>query len=118
MPAVDKKTAKILVKLYEKVTKEKCIMWGKIFGFGSYHYVGKRREGEWMETGFALRKNAITFYIMTGAKNYAKLMKDLGKYKLSGGSCIYVKKLEDINLKNLEKLIRLSVTEIRKKWKQ
>jgi hypothetical protein len=62
----DQKSAKTLVALFEKVTKKKCIMWGNIFGFGQYHYKSVSREGEWMATGFALRKNTITVYIMCG----------------------------------------------------
>lgn len=112
----EKNSARILVKLFEKVTKKKCVMWGKIFGFGQYHYVGKSSEGEWMATGFALRKNAITVYIMMGSKNYKELMKELGKYKLSGGSCIYIKKLEDVDLKVLEKIIKVGFVELSKKW--
>ena len=113
----EKNSAKILIQLFEKITKKKCVMWGKIFGFGQYHYVGKSREGEWLATGFALRKNAITVYIIMGPKNYPKLIKELGKCTLSGGSCIYFKKLEDINLKILEKIIKIGFVELSKKWK-
>ncbi len=113
----EKDSAKILVKIFEKVTKKKCVMWGKIFGFGQYHYVGKSTEGDWPATGFALRKNAITIYIMMGVKNYPEIMKKLGKYKLSGGSCVYIKKLEDIDLKVLEKLIKVAFVDLNKRWK-
>jgi hypothetical protein len=110
-------SAKVLVKLFEKVTKKKCVMWGKIFGFGTYHYVIKSREADWMATGFALRKNAITVYIMSGVQAHQELLKNLGKYKISGGSCVYIKKLEDINLEILEKLIDAGLTDLKKKWK-
>ena len=113
----EKKSARALVKLFEKVTKKKCVMWGKIFGFGKYHYVGKSSEGEWMATGFAMRKNAITIYIMSGVKNYPKLLESLGKYKLSGGSCVYIKNLEDIKLNSLEKLIKAGFVDLQKKYK-
>jgi hypothetical protein len=91
-------------------------MWGKIFGFGTYHYVIKSREADWMATGFALRKNAITIYIMSGAEKQQELLKDLGTYKLSGGSCVYVKKIEDIHLNVLEKLIEAGLSDLKKKW--
>ncbi len=113
----EKKAAKTLIALFEKVSKKKCVMWGKIFGFGTYHYVIKSREADWMATGFALRKNAITIYLMTGTKQYPQLLAQLGKHKLSGGSCIYVKKLEDIDLSVLEKLIRVALLDLSKKWK-
>lgn len=109
-------SAKVLVQLFEKVTKRKCVMWGKIFGFGTYHYVIKSREADWMATGFALRKNVITIYLMSGTQPHQELLKNLGKHKLSGGSCIYIKKLEDINLKILEKLIAALLSELKKKW--
>jgi hypothetical protein len=112
-----KQAAKILVELFERVTKKKCIMWGKIFGFGTYHYVSKSREGNWMATGFALRKSAITIYIMCGLAYQKELLKDLGKHKLSGGSCLYINKLEDINLKVLEKLVKAGFMELSKKSK-
>ncbi len=113
----EKKSAKVLVELFEKVTKKKCVMWGKIFGFGLYHYKGKSREGDWMATGFALRKNAITIYIMCGLAYQKDLLKDLGKYKLSGGSCLYIKKLEDVKLNILEKIVKTGLQELKKKSK-
>jgi len=113
----EKKAAKVLVEIFERVTKKKCVMWGKIFGFGTYHYVSKSREGDWMATGFALRKNAIAIYIMCGLTLHKDLLKDLGKYKLSGGSCLYIKKLEDVNLKVLEKLIKFGLQELKKQYK-
>jgi hypothetical protein len=114
--AIEIKSAKILIKIFEKVTKKKCIMWGKIFGFGTYHYIGKSRQGDWMATGFALRKNAITVYIMSGVKSYPELLKDLGEFKVSDGSCLYIKKLEDVDLNVLEKLIKVTFLDLQKKW--
>lgn len=115
--AEEKKDAKTLVKLFEKITKKKCVMWGKIFGFGTYHYVGKSSEGEWMATGFALRKNAITLYVVMGIENYSTLLKKLGKHKLSGGSCLYIKSLEDIDMDVLEQLIKAGFSDLEKKYK-
>jgi hypothetical protein len=111
----DQKAAKTLVALFEKVTKKKCVMWGKIFGFGQYHYKSVSREGEWMATGFALRKNAITVYIMCGLSLQKDLLKALGKHKLSGGSCLYIHKLADVDLSILEKIIKHGFQELRKK---
>lgn len=113
--AKDKESVKILINLFEKITKKKCIMWGKIFGFGRYHYKGKSSEGECMATGFAFRKNAITIYIMCGLTYQKDLLKDLGKYKLSGGCCLYIKKLEDVNLKVLEKIVKKGLLDLNKK---
>jgi len=113
----EKNSAKILVKLFEKVTKKKCVMWGKIFGFGQYHYIGKSREGDWPQTGFAIRKNAITVYIMSGLECQKVLLKDLGAHKLSGGSCLYIKRLKDVDLKVLEKIIKAGLVALGKMQK-
>ena len=88
-----------VLKLMEKITGEPAKMWGpSIVGFGSYHYkYATGREGDFLATGFSPRKTALTLYIMSGFSNYHKLMENLGKYK-TGKSCLYVKKLTDLNL--------------------
>jgi hypothetical protein len=107
--------AQSLITLFEQVTGKSCVMWGKIFGFGQYHYQGRSSEGEWMATGFALRKNAITLYIMCGFSGaVAPLLEDLGKYKISGGSCLYIRKLADVDMAILEKIIKTGLDELTK----
>ncbi len=101
----EQEDARTLVALFEQVTGEKCVMWGKIFGFGLYRYRSKSREGDWMKTGFAMRKGAISIYIMCGLSYQEAHLRQLGKHTTSGGSCLYVKKLADIDLKVLEKII-------------
>ncbi|NIR63493.1 MAG: DUF1801 domain-containing protein, partial [Aliifodinibius sp.] len=66
------------------------------------------REGDWFLTGFSPRKQNLTLYIMAGFDRYDELLEKLGKYK-TGKSCLYVKKIEDINLEVLEELIKNSV---------
>ena len=85
-------------------------MWGpSIIGFGSYRYkYASGREGEWMLTGFSPRKQNLTLYIMPGFDNYDSLLAKLGKYK-TGKSCLYINKLEDVDLSVLEKLVKQSV---------
>ncbi len=85
-------------------------MWGtSIVGFGTYHYkYASGREGDWMLTGFSPRKQALTLYIMAGFEKYQELMDQLGTFK-TGKSCLYVKRLSDINLDVLEELVRESV---------
>jgi hypothetical protein len=110
----------ILLKMFEEVTGEKGKLWGtSIVGFGQYHYKSERstQEGDWPLTGFSPRKQNLTIYIMPGFKEYEPLLKDLGKYKVSGGSCIYIKKLADIDTKILTKLIKRSVADMKKKYK-
>ena len=99
-----------VAKIMEEVTGEKGVMWGTaIVGYGSYHYkYASGREGDWMSTGFASRKQALTLYIMAGFKKYEPLMAKLGNFK-TGKSCLYVKSLDDIDRGVLKELIRESV---------
>lgn len=99
-----------VAEIMRAVTKEEPKMWGSsIVGFGRYHYQGASgREGEWMITGFSPRKTNLTVYIMAGFDRFPDLMDRLGKYK-TGKSCLYIKKLADIDLKVLRKLVIESV---------
>jgi Domain of unknown function (DU1801) len=99
-----------VVDIMQSVTKEEPKMWGSsIVGFGRYHYKGKSgREGEWMVTGFSPRKGDLTLYILGGLDNFPDLMTNLGKYK-NAKSCLYIKKLADVDVKVLRKLIAKSV---------
>ena len=88
-------------------------MWGtNIVGFGSYRYrYASGREGEWFLTGFSPRKRNLTLYIMAGFENYDSLLAGLGKHK-TGKSCLYINKLEDVDIPTLRELIRQSVTHL------
>ena len=94
-----------LLSLFKELTHEKPRMWGNsIIGFG--HYTYKRSngdEGEWFLSGFSPRKQNLTLYIMMGFNNDS-LLKKLGKYK-TGKSCLYVNRLDDINIDILKKII-------------
>ena len=107
-----------LLNIMEEVTGEKGKMWGQsIVGFGSYHYVyASGTSGDWMLAGFSPRKQALTIYMMAGNEHFEKELKDLGKYKL-GKSCLYVKKLDDINESVLRKMIRKSVRLLKNRYK-
>ena len=99
-----------ILELMRQVTGEEAQMWGdSIVGFGSYHYkYASGREGDWFLTGFSPRKQAITLYIMAGFDRYEALTSQLGYYK-TGKSCLYIKKLEDIDLPTLRELVKQSV---------
>ena len=103
-----------VVDIMRDITKEEPRMWGSsIVGFGRYHYKGASgREGEWMITGFSPRKDALTVYLMGGFQAFPELLEKLGKHKTSKGSCLYIKKLADIDLAVLRKLIAKSVKEM------
>lgn len=112
-----KKDAKKVLALMKEVTKEKPMMWGaSIVGFGSYHYkYASGQEGDWMITGFSPRKQFLTIYIMPGYSfpPYQDILERLGPHKL-GKSCLYIKRLSDIHLPSLKKLIALGYRDIQK----
>lgn len=99
-----------LLKMFQKVTGEKAVMWGSsIVGFGMYHYKSERstQEGDWPLVGFSPRKQNLTLYIMHGNEQSQTLLKKLGKHKASGG-CLYIKKLADVDHIVLASLIKKS----------
>lgn len=102
-----------ILELMKTVTGEQPQMWGdSIIGFGSVHYrYASGREGDWFVTGFSPRVQSLTLYIMSGFDQYEALLGKLGKYK-TGKSCLYIKKLEDIDPVILEELIRQSAEHI------
>ena len=99
-----------VIAMMKDVTKEEPAMWGSsIVGFGRYHYKYESgREGEWMITGFSPRKADLTLYIMGGFEDFPDLMKRLGKHK-TAKSCLYIKKLADVDLKVLKEIVKKSV---------
>ena len=114
-----RKDSKELLKIFKEVTGEKPCMWGdSIIGFGSYHYKYERsgQEGDWPLTGFSPRKQRISVYIMPGFSKYESLLKKLGKHKVSKGSCLYIKKLEDIDTDVLVRIIKDSVDVMKKRY--
>lgn len=106
-----------VVAIMKRATKAEPAMWGpSIVGFGSYHYKYESgREGDWFLTGFSPRKQALTLYIMPGFKRYDSLLNKLGRHK-TGKSCLYIKKLADVDLDVLEELIQQSVKHMAKAY--
>ena len=105
----------VVLKLMEEETGEPAEMWGtSIVGFGSYHYKYESgREGDFMVTGFAPRKQALTLYIMGGHERHAELFAKLGKHR-TGSSCLYINKLDDVDLDVLRQIISESVAHMRR----
>ena len=99
-----------IAKMMQQSTKAAPKMWGaSIVGFGEYHYkYASGREGDWMLTGFSPRKQNLTLYIMAGFDRYDELLKKLGKFS-TGKSCLYIKKLADVDRKVLKELVSESV---------
>ena len=112
-----RKDSKVLLKLMQDVTGEKPAMWGtSIIGFGQYHYKSERstQEGDWPITGFSPRKDSLSLYIMSGFGDHGNLMKKLGKHK-TGKGCLYIKRLSDVHMPTLKKLVAEGVRYMRRK---
>ena len=97
-----------LLEMFTQVSWEPAKMWwSAIVWFGSYHYKTTSCEWDWMRTGFSPRKGALSVYVMPGY-NFNKmpeLLDKLWKFK-AGKSCLNIKKLEDINIDILEKIVK------------
>ncbi len=107
----------VLVQMMEKATGEKPVMWGpSIIGFGKYHYkYDSGHEGDICLTGFSPRKGNLSLYVLAGFEGQSGLLSTLGKHK-AGKGCLYIKKLDDVNLDVLESLIKKSVDFLRGKY--
>lgn len=101
----------------QEITGEFPHLWGKsIVGFGEYHYIYKSgREGDWFLTGFSPRKQALSLYLMCDLSHDGLDFKGLGKYKKSKG-CLYIKRLSDVDLEVLKRIIEDSIKIIKEKY--
>jgi nucleoid DNA-binding protein len=115
----DQKKADCLVlkSMMSRITDSPAKMWGaSIVGFGTYHYkYDSGREGDFMKVGFSPRAQNVTVYIIAGFDRYEALMSKLGKHK-TGKSCLYIKKLDDIDLDVLEELVKESYNLMTEKY--
>ncbi len=104
-----KEMSKMILKMMERATKSKAKMWGEtIVGFGDVHLKYESgRELDWFKMGFSPRKGQMTLYILNGSNEQKKHLDKLGKFT-TGKGCLYIKKLEDINVDVLEDLINVS----------
>ena len=106
-----------LVKVLRKLTRHQPKMWGpSIIGFGLYHYVYESgREGDMPVVGFAPRKNEIVLYVEASGKDQQTLLTRLGKHRM-GKCCLYIRRLSDVDIKVLEKLVAGSIAEVRRRY--
>lgn len=106
-----------VIEIMRDVTGESPRIWGSgMVGFGSYRYrYDSGREGEWFITGFSPRKANLTLYLMAGFEEFEPLLAKLGKHK-TGKSCLYVKRLDDIDESILRELIASSVRHTQSMW--
>jgi hypothetical protein len=106
---------KAIARLMREATGKPPKMWGtSIVGYDKYDYeYANGRSGTFMITGFSPRAQNIAVYIMPGFSKFQGLMTNLGKYK-TGKSCLYIKRLDDVNQDVLARLIKGSVAEMRR----
>jgi Domain of unknown function (DU1801) len=104
-----------IADMMQKATKAKPQMWGpSIIGFGNHRYkYPNGREMDWMLIAFSPRKQNITLYLSRDFEGYDELMEQLGKHS-SSKACLYIKRLSDIHLPTLKKLINASVKHLKK----
>lgn len=106
-----------LIGLMQQITQANPHLWGtSIVGFGEYRYKYKTgREGDWFLTGFSPRKQALTLYLMCDLSHDGLDFTGLGKYK-TGKGCLYIKRLSEVNLNVLKKIIEDSIRIIQEKY--
>jgi hypothetical protein len=105
-----------LIEIMSKVMECEPVLWGKMLGFGKYHYKYESgREGDSFIIGFAPSKIGITIYTNCYLDPAMELMSKLGKHKASK-ACIYIKKLEDIDLEILDQLLKYSIEYMKKHY--
>ncbi len=107
-----------LLRIFTEATGEKAAMWGTaIVGFGQYHYESERssQKGDWPLVGFSPRKQSLTLYVYPGNLP-AALLKELGPHTESKG-CLYLKRLSDVKLPVLKKLVKVAYQEMKRRTK-
>ena len=109
--------AETLLPFFQRITGFDPVMWGpSIIGYGRYHYTYQTgRSGDFLATGFSPRKSSLSIYIMPGYQDYGAILARLGKHKL-GRSCLYVNKLDDIDMDVLAELIRAGLRDLAGFW--
>ena len=106
---------KTLVRMMKKATGEAPRMWATMIGFGDYHYrYASGHEGDVFLVGFASRRPDLVIYLLCGLPAQKPLLAKLGKYR-TGVSCLYVRRLADVDLRVLEKLIAVTVRHFKRR---
>lgn len=102
-----------IINMMKELTGDEPKMWGpSIIGFLDIHYKSAAgSEGDWFRLGFSPRKQNLTLYIMSGFNGLEEKLSRLGKHKLGKG-CLYIKKLEHIDLAVLKEIIEASLKSI------
>jgi hypothetical protein len=108
-----RRDCKAVSAMMRRATAKRATLWGEnIVGFGRYHYRhANGQPASWFVTGFSPRKRELTIYIMPGFSKYGALLKRLGKHR-TGKSCLYLKRLADVDGNVLAELIERSVRDM------
>lgn len=103
-----------IAKMLEDITGSKPVMWGpSIVGFGTFSYkYASGHKGDWPVAAFSPRKQDLTLYLTIGFEKYEELLGQLGKHRKSK-ACLYIKRLSDVHVPTLKKLIKLSVKDLK-----
>lgn len=108
-----RKDCKAIAAMMQKATKSRPKMWGTgIVGFGDFAYVRAKQQHHWFQCGFSPRKQALTLYLIGGYPKDPGTAKKLGKFK-TGGSCLYIKALDDVHVPTLRSLIAQSIKRVK-----
>lgn len=108
--------ARTVCELMNRVTGEQPALWGSMVGFGRYRYkYDSGREGEWFAAGFAPRGRETVVYLLADAADREQLLARLGKHRV-GKSCLYIRRLADVDLAVLEQLVRSSLQALRERY--
>lgn len=112
-PEKKREEARRLDQLFRDITGWTPVMWGpSMIGYGSYHYrYASGREGDFLATGFSPRKANHSIYIMPGYADFGEILGRLGKHSM-GKSCLYIKKLDDVDLDVLGELIKAGLDDL------
>lgn len=110
-----RKDCKAIAAIMQKATTAKPSMWGpSIIGFGDFEYADSAKQRHrWFQCGFSPRKQALTLYLMGGYPKDSETAKKLGKFK-TGGSCLYIKTLDDVHVPTLRSLIAQSLQRVKR----
>ncbi len=114
VPSAERRAdAEVLIEIMQTITKQPAIMWGpSIIGFGEYHYrYASGREADFLRVGFSPRKASLVLYILPSVEAYPELLADLGPHT-TGKSCLYLKRLSEVHLPTLKKLIRAGLRDL------
>ncbi len=105
LPLEQQSDTQKLIAMMQEVSGERPVLWGKIVGFGTYHYrYASGREGEWMKIGFSPRKGQFSLYFSCDVAKFADELVELGKHTVGKG-CVYIKTLDDIDPATLSTIV-------------